>query len=106
MLALRCVLRTLPMIAALSASHLTAQILPKTIGRIYIAQDNDEAGTHAARSLADRAKLHHGEPVMLRPRARDFDDDLRQIGSAELAAWVRVQLVPNEVAYLPATLTG
>ncbi len=95
MLALRCVLPKLPMIAALSASHLAALVLPPGLRRIYIARDNDHAGTHAAETLADR-ESQSIETLVLRPRARDFNDDLRQ-NPAELAAWVRVQLAPEDV---------
>jgi hypothetical protein len=102
MLALRCVLPTLPMIAALSASHLAALAVPAKIARIYIAQDNDGAGTHATATLAERAQRHAVEPLPLRPRARDFNDDLLQIGRAELAAWTRIQLAPVDASYLAA----
>jgi hypothetical protein len=37
---------------------------------------------------------------VLRPRARDFDDDLRQLGSAEAAAWLRAQLAPEDATCL------
>jgi hypothetical protein len=100
MLALRCIMPELPMIAALSASHLGALVLPASLCRIYVAQDYDEAGLRAAATLAEHAERHAIEAVALRPRARDFNDDLRQIGSAELAARVRVQLAPQDAAYL------
>ncbi len=99
-LALRCVLPKMPMIAALSASHLTALVLQAGLKRIYISQDNDDAGMHAAQSLAGRAGYHFIEPFVLRPRARDFDDDLRQLGSAEAAAWLRAQLAPEDATCL------
>jgi len=105
-LALRCVLPKMPMIAALSASNLVALVLPTTIGRIYIAQDNDEAGTRAATALAERAGRHDVEPVALRARARDFNDDPRQIGTSDLAAWLRVRLATADAAYTAASGTG
>jgi len=105
-LALRHVLPAMPMIAALSASHLTALVLPASLRRIYISQDNDDAGTRAAESLADRAGHHSIEPIVLRPRARDFDDDLRQISPTELAAWVSVQLAPEDANCLQAAAAG
>lgn len=105
-LALRCVLPGLPMIAALSASHLTALVLPIGLRRIYISQDDDDAGTHAAETFANRAGNHFIEPFVLRPRTRDFDDDLRQIGRADFAAWVRVQLAPRDATCLLAAAAG
>jgi len=103
MLALRVVLPELPMIAALSASHLVALVLPLGVRRLYVAQDGDDAGARAVATLTVRAGRAGIEPVALRPRSDDFDDDLRQIGSAELAAWVRVQLAPEDAAHLLAT---
>lgn len=97
MLALRCVLPALPMIAALSASHLAALVLPPGLRRLYIARDNDAAGTRAAAALAGRAEAQGIEAIVLEPRAGDFNDDLRQIGPAEMIARLRVQLAPEEV---------
>jgi hypothetical protein len=81
-------------------------VLPAALRRIYISQDNDDAGTRAAESLAHRAGHHSIEPIVLRPRARDFDDDLRQISPTELAAWVRVQLAPEDATCLQAAAAG
>ena len=47
MLSLRCVLPTMPMVAALSAAHLAALLLPDTLRRLYIARDDDPAGDGA-----------------------------------------------------------
>ncbi|MBR0684021.1 DNA primase [Roseomonas eburnea] len=102
MLALRCVAPLLPMIAALSASHLAALVLPGSVRRFYVAQDNDYAGTSAAATLIEGAGRAGIEPLALNPRSDDFNDDLRQIGPADLASWVRVQLAPKDVAFLRA----
>ena len=56
MLALKSVLPTLPMIAALSANHLAALDLPPTLRRLYVALDNDAAGRIAAVRLRERAR--------------------------------------------------
>jgi hypothetical protein len=102
MLSLRCVLPTLPMIAALSASHLLALALPLGLRRLYLAQDSDHAGARAAAMLTECAGRAGIEPVALSPRSDDFNDDLRQIGPAELAAWVRVQMAPADAVLLLA----
>jgi hypothetical protein len=100
MLALRCTLPRMPMIAALSASHLAALILPPGLRRICVAQDSDPSGPGAAAALTARAGQASIEPIALSPRLADFNDDLRQIGSTELAAWVQVQLAPADVVYV------
>jgi hypothetical protein len=38
------------------------------------------------------------QPIALRPLSDDFNDDLRQIGPAQLAGWMHVQLVPEDLA--------
>ncbi len=106
MLSVRCILPRLPMIAALSASHLAALVLPADLRRLYIAQDSDHAGTHAAKTLTEHAGRTGIESIALSPHSDDFNDDLRQIGPAELAAWVRVQLAPKDVTYLLAIGTA
>lgn len=102
MLSLRCVLPSLPMVAALSASHLAVLVLPRGLRRFYVAQDGDNAGTRAAKALTEWAERAGIEPIGLNPRSDDFNDDLRKAGRAELAAWLRVQLAPEDVAPLCA----
>jgi len=102
MLALRCVLPTLPMIAALSAHHLAALVLPPSLRRIYVAQDSDSAGNRATAMLTKCVARAAIETIALSPRFGDFNDDLRQIAPAEMAAMVRVQLAPDDAAYFPA----
>jgi hypothetical protein len=103
MLALRCVMPSLPMVAALSASHLAALVLPPILRRVYVAQDCDCAGIHATAALLEGAGRQSIEPVTLSPRSSDFNDDLSSVGHAELAAWVRIHLAPEDVAHLEAT---
>lgn len=97
MLSLRSVIPVLPMIAALSANHLSALALPPTLRRLYIARDNDPAGWHGADKLADRVTQAGIEAVMLDPALGDFNEDLRSLGRDDLAAAVRVQLVAEDV---------
>ena len=92
MLSLRCVLPTLPMIAGLSANHIAAVLLPNGLRRLYIAQDNDPVGRHAAETLAKRARTTGIETLPLTPALGDFNDDLRQLGSIALAEGVGLQL--------------
>ena len=92
MLSLRCVMPTMPMIAALSANHLAALLLPNGLRRLYIARDNDPAGRHAAETLAERAYAAGIEVLPLIPALGDFNDDLRQLGLSALADGVRLQI--------------
>ena len=80
MLALRSVLPFLPMIAALSAAHLGALLLPEGLKRLYIACDNDRAGLDAGLALANRAHEQAIATRLLVPSAKDFNDDLRELG--------------------------
>jgi hypothetical protein len=97
-LSLRGVLPELPIAAALSAAHLAAFIPPAPLRRLYIAADNDPAGRLAAQSLTQRAQATGIEALTLSPTLGDFNDDLRRLGSLALAAAIRVQLVPEDVA--------
>ena len=98
MLSLRCVLPNLPMIAALSAAHLAALMLPVSLRRLYIAIDNDAAGRSAASELMDRARDVRVNALPLVPMADDFNTDLRTFGPETLASAVRPQLAPDDVA--------
>jgi len=97
MLSLRSVLPRLPMLAALSANHLAAILLPATLQRLYIARDHDPAGDVAVASLTERARVLGIEALTLSPVLADFNEDLRHLGIDDLRAALRVQLVPEDV---------
>ena len=98
MLSLRSILPTLPSAAALSANHLAALVLPKTLRRLYIARDNDPAGRRAAETLAQQTQGNGIDAMVLTPTMGDFNDDLRQLGTEALINAIRVQLAPEDVA--------
>jgi hypothetical protein len=95
-LSLRQIMPTMPMIAALSAGHLSALQFTQSLRRLYIARDNDPAGQHAAATLAERAIEAGIEPLMLTASLGDFSDDLQRLGRDEMRAAVRVQLAPED----------
>nr|WP_235706175.1 toprim domain-containing protein [Acidiphilium iwatense] len=96
MLSLRCLLPAIPMAAALSAGHLAALLLPVGLRRLYIARDADAAGDRAGACLTERAIAAGVEAITLSPSLSDFNDDLRELGAAELRAHLRVQLAPED----------
>jgi Toprim domain len=98
MLSLRCVLPTLPMVAALSAAHLSAILFPDTLRRLYIARDDDPAGDGAMATLIERAQEAGIEPIVISPRLGDFNEDLRLLGIDALRAASRVQIAAQDVA--------
>ena len=71
MLSLRCVLPSMPMVAALSAAHLAAILFPATLRRLYIARDVDPAGDAAVANLIDRTQEAGIEAITLSPRLGD-----------------------------------
>lgn len=96
MLSLRLGFPNLPAVAALSANHLSALNLPKTLCRLYIAVDNDPAGRNAAMSLTARAKAKGIEVISLTPHLGDFNDDLRAFGLDDLRSHLCAQLAPED----------
>ena len=98
MLSLRCVLPTMPMVAALSAAHLSAILFPDMLRRLYIARDNDPAGDGAMATLIERANAAGIEAVVVSPSLGDFNEDLRLGGLDSLRAAARVQIAPQDVA--------
>jgi hypothetical protein len=98
MLSLRVVLPALPIVAALSATHLAAFIPPSGLRRLYIARDNDRVGRRAAEMLSARAHAGGIEALVLTPHWDDFNTDLTRLGCEALAASLRVQLMPEDVA--------
>jgi hypothetical protein len=97
-LSLRQGLPDMAMAAALSAAHLAAVAFPATLRRLYIVRDNDPAGDGARDSLVERADAVGIEAIILSPVLGDFNEDLRTLSTDALAANVRVQLAPQDVA--------
>ena len=97
MLSLRVVLPDLPIVAAGSANHLDALLLPEGLRRLYVAEDDDPAGRRATASVMTRAAAVGTEAMRLAPARGDFNDDLRQLGREALHAALRVQLAPEDV---------
>jgi hypothetical protein len=92
MLALKSLLPHLPMVAALSAAHLAALLLPTTQRRLYIAVDNNLAGHRAATLLKARACEAKIEAHLLVPHGNDWNTDLRAIGFLHVLAHAAGQL--------------
>lgn len=97
-LSLRCVMPTMPMVAALSANHLAALLFPPGLRRLYVARDGDPAGDMALATLTERAENAGIEALGLSPVLGDFNEDLRRLGSHDLRAALRVQLAPEDLA--------
>ena len=102
MASLRTVMPALPVAAATSANHLAGLTFPPGCRRLYIAADADAAGRHGIERLSQRAGEAGILALVLRPQLGDFNDDLRHLGPARLAAWLRDQLVPDDARLLPA----
>jgi hypothetical protein len=97
-LSLRQGLPDMAMAAALSAAHLAAVAFPETLRRLYIVRDNDPAGDGARDSLIERADAAGIDAIILSPVLGDFNEDLRTLSTDAIAANVRVQLAPQDVA--------
>lgn len=98
MLSLRCVLPAMPMVAALSAAHLSAILLPDTLRRLYIAHDDDPAGDGAMATLIDRTQEAGIEAIVISPQLGDFNEDLRLLGFDVMRAASRAQIAAQDVA--------
>jgi len=97
MLSQRSALPTMPMMAALSAAHLSAILFPDTLRRLYIARDDDPAGDAAMATLIDRTQATGIEAIVLSPRLGDFNEDLRLLGLDALRVDLRRQIAPQDV---------
>lgn len=103
MLSLRMVMPALPVIAALSASHLGAVLLPAGLRRLYIARDDDPAGAVAVARLSKRARDAGVEPIILQPERSDWNEDLCAVGTEALRRVLRNQLARADAdRFLPA----
>jgi hypothetical protein len=106
MLSLRCALPTLPMVAALSANHLSALLLSSSLRRLYIARDADAAGDAVQATLSQRAEDAGVEAIPLSPRLGDFNEDLHVFGLDTLRAALRIQLAPEDIVRFLLSSSG
>lgn len=96
-LALRTVMPAMPMVAALSAAHLAAFILPPRLRRLYVARDNDKAGYRALERLRDHACATTVDVRALIPETDDFNADLLAFGPDHLRARIAGQLASDDI---------
>ena len=92
-LSLLTIMPAMPMIAALSANHLAALILPEGVMCLYIVVDADPAGRRGADRLRQRALSQGTEVFTLAPQLGDFNEDLRRLERKALAFALKDQLV-------------
>ena len=95
-LALKTVMPAMPVIAALSAAHLAALVLPPTLRRLYVARDNDPAGCFAFERLRERFRSSGPCLHALAPHAEDFNADLLTLGVERLRQWLAEQIAPDD----------
>lgn len=97
-LALKMIMPDMPVVAALSASHLAALNLPQALRRLYVAIDNDAAGRLALEKL--RSGANDIDFRALVPRAEDFNADLLALGPDRLRDWIMEQIAPDDRHFL------
>jgi len=102
-LALKTIMPSMPMVAALSAAHLAALILPPNLRRLYVARDNDEASRLALARLRGRVGASRIDVRTLEPKAEDFNADLLNLGADRLRKWIAGQLAEDDLRrFLPS----
>jgi hypothetical protein len=97
-LSLRSLLPGMPMMAALSANHLAAIVLPPALRRLYVVRDRDPAGYGATAALRERAQAADIEALTLSATLGDFNDDLRRLGINFLRDSVARQLAAEDAS--------
>jgi hypothetical protein len=96
-LALKCLLPSLPVAAALSSSNLAALLFPPNLRRLYIAADNDNAGLRALSRLIERAEEAKIEAHPLLPCFDDWNEDLLEAGFYDAFRTTAGQLLGEDV---------
>lgn len=84
MLSLRIAFPAAPLIAALTANHLSAIVFPPQLKRLYVARDADAAGDAAFARLSERGVEAGVDIIGLQPQRDDFNADLRELGVGQL----------------------
>ena len=105
-LSLKSILPGMPMVAALSASNLGALVLPQGLKRLYVARDQDAAGSSAFERLARRAQGLGILVCPLDPVGDDFNDDLIFFGVRALRAALEWQMAAEDIACTQGICNG
>jgi hypothetical protein len=96
MLSLLSLFPALPVVACLSATHLSAIRFSPGLRRLYILRDNDAAGNFAAERLRQRCFEAGIEALILTPRAKDLNVDLCGEPAETVRARMLAQLAPED----------
>ncbi len=98
MLSFAHVLPAMPLVAALSASHLGLFQWPASLRRLYVARDQDDGGESAFDRLRTRTDEAGIDLIGLTPSRNDFNDDLRDFGAGHLRRLLAAQLASADAA--------
>ncbi|MFZ1108278.1 MAG: toprim domain-containing protein [Rhodomicrobium sp.] len=86
----------MPMAAALSAAHLSALVLPKSLRRLYLLRENDASGAFAGKQLGQRCDDAGIELMVLTSIAKDLNIDLCEAPAQIVKARIAPQLAPED----------
>ncbi len=86
----------MPMAAGLSAAHLSALVLPKSLRRLYLLRENDESGAFAEKRLGLRCHDAGIELMVLTSIAKDLNVDLCEAPAQIVKARIVPQMAPED----------
>ncbi len=86
----------MPMAAALSAAHLSALVLPKSLRRLYLLRENDASGALAEKRLGQRCDNAGIELMVLTSIAKDLNIDLCEAPAQIVKARIVPQMAPED----------
>jgi hypothetical protein len=86
----------MPMAAGLSAAHLSALVLPKSLRRLYLLRENDASGAFAEQRLGQRCDDAGVELMVLTSVGKDLNIDLCEATAPIVKARIVPQLAPED----------
>ena len=86
----------MPMAAGLSAAHLSALVLPKSLRRLYLLRENDASGAFAEKRLGQRCNDAGIELMVLTSIAKDLNIDLCEAPAHVVKARIVPQMAPED----------
>ena len=98
MLSVTTALATMPVVAALSAAHLSAFHVQPGLRRLYVVRERDAAGSRAFDALYSRLEPTGVTISPIDPVFSDLNDDLRRLGITAFREHLVAQLIPDDRA--------